>query len=131
LAGLETRVVAVRVYGRLFANAYPLALLANRTAALLRVRGGPDAGRFPPRDFEVVHDQFGEGYGHSTPAADAALARAAEAGLRLETTYSAKALAAVLASGHKGVLFWNTFSSVAPTAVGLVEELPRGIQRML
>jgi D-cysteine desulfhydrase len=124
-------VVAVRVYDRFFANAHALARLANRTAALLRERGGPDAGHFRARDFDMVHDQFGGAYGRATPAAEAALARGAEAGLHLETTYSAKALAAVLASGQKDILFWNTFSWAPPTARGEIEALPNGIKKML
>ena len=131
LAKLETRVVAVRVYDRFFAHARHLARLANRTAALLRSRGGPDAGRFRARDFDMVHDQFGGAYGRPTPAADAALARATEAGLHLETTYSAKALAAVLASERKDVLFWNTFSSAPPNTLGDPASLPPGVARML
>ena len=131
LAKLDVRVAPVRVFDRFFANARSLARLANRTAALLRASGGPDAGHFRARDFDMVHDQFGGGYGRSTPAAEQALARAAEAGLQLETTYSAKTLAAVFASGRKDILFWNTFSSTHPTTLATVDALPRGIQRML
>lgn len=136
LAKLEhARVFAVRVFDRLFAHAHGLAWLANRTAALIRAAGGPDAGHFRARDFEVVHDQFGGAYGCATPAARAALTSAASCGLQLEVTYTAKALAAVLArpKGSGRVLFWNTFSSVPldhrPRAA--LGALPAGVQRML
>jgi D-cysteine desulfhydrase len=131
----NTRVFAVRVFDRLFAHARGLAWLANRTAALLRAAGGPDAGHFRARDFEVVQDQFGGAYGCATPAARAALASAASCGLELETTYTAKALAAVLArpKGTGRVLFWDTFSSAPlddrPRAP--LDALPAGVQRML
>ena len=131
LAKLDIRLRPVRVFDRFFASARHLARLANRTAALLRRSGGPDAGHFRARDFQLVHDQFGGGYGVTTPAADQALERAAAVGLHLETTYSAKTLAAVLAAGEKDVLFWNTFSSTHPSAAGTIDALPRGIQRML
>jgi len=136
LAKLENaRIFAVRVFDRLFTHAHGLAWLANRTAALIRGAGGPDAGHFRARDFEVVHDQFGGAYGRETPAARAALAAAASCGLTLETTYTAKAFAAVLArpKGSGRILFWNTFSSAPldhrPRAA--LDALPAGVQRML
>jgi 1-aminocyclopropane-1-carboxylate deaminase/D-cysteine desulfhydrase-like pyridoxal-dependent ACC family enzyme len=136
LARLEsTRLVAVRVFDRLFANAHRLARLADRAAALLRAAGGPDAGRFRAGDFQVVHDQFGRGYGRATEAAQAALRAAADCGLRLEATYTAKALAAVLHRSRRGerVLFWNTFSSVPlegrPRAA--IATLPASVRQML
>jgi hypothetical protein len=54
--------------------------------------------------------------------------------LQLDTTYTAKTFAAVLARPRDGsrVLFWNTFSSVPledrPRAA--VDELPAGVRRM-
>jgi 1-aminocyclopropane-1-carboxylate deaminase/D-cysteine desulfhydrase-like pyridoxal-dependent ACC family enzyme len=129
------RLLAVRAYDRLLANTHHLAWLANRTAALIRAAGGPDAGRFRARDFDLIDDQFGSGYGRATPAAQAAHAVAAHWGLRVETTYTAKALAAVLARPRRRgqVVFWNTYSSVPlegrPRAA--IAALPAGLRRML
>ena len=59
---------------------------------------------------DLVHDFLGEGYGHPTPAGEAAKARAAEAGLQLESVYTAKAMAAALTLDlEPPVLFWNTY----------------------
>jgi D-cysteine desulfhydrase len=106
LAGLaaRTRVQAVRVVPAPWTSARQTASLATRTAALL--------GEPPVRttDFDMVDDQLGRAYGQATPAADAAVARAAGAGLALETTYTGKTLAALLARDHRSdVLFWNTY----------------------
>jgi D-cysteine desulfhydrase len=119
LAGLETRVVGVLATDILPPSPERLARLAR--AALRRLRradpGLPEL-RFEARDFEVARDQLGPGYGAATPEAEAALAEAAAAGLRLEPTYSAKCFAELLARGRRGelpqgpVLFWNTFNGV-------------------
>ena len=59
---------------------------------------------------EVVTDFLGAGYGHPTPEGTEAMRRAAEAGLRLEPVYTAKAMAAALALElEPPVVFWNTF----------------------
>jgi 1-aminocyclopropane-1-carboxylate deaminase/D-cysteine desulfhydrase-like pyridoxal-dependent ACC family enzyme len=66
----------------------------------------------------VEHGFFGGRYGLATGEADAAVARAASVGLRLEPTYTGKALAALLADADAGrldgkrVLFIDTFNSV-------------------
>jgi D-cysteine desulfhydrase len=111
-------VLGVRVFGRLYTNASAAARLASQTAALLRRAGGPDVGSFGPEEIEVAHEDYGDGYGHPTPAAEEArgLMRELE-GIELETTYTAKALAALRrrapALARKRVLFWNTFSSTS------------------
>ena len=54
---------------------------------------------------------IGDGYGHSTPAGEAALAEAAALGLTLEPVYTAKAWAAMRALELPGpVLFWQTYA---------------------
>ena len=120
LAGLATRILAVRVTDRIFASAASVARLARRTARRIVAAGGPDAGSLRARDLEVAHGFFGGAYGRPTPEAERALALLRDReGIVLETTYTAKALAALLARagalGGRKVLFWNTFSS-APTA---------------
>lgn len=117
LAGLRTRVLAVRVTPRIVASRGKILRLARGAAALL-VRAGDvrAAAALDSARLRVAHGQVGPGYGRSTPAADDALRRAAAAGIALETTYTAKALAAL--SGEetaRGVVcFWNTFSAVQP-----------------
>ena len=66
---------------------------------------------------------MGRGYGDPSAEAVAAQALCAEIeGLHLETTYTGKCLAALLAVGgqppYRGtnLLFWNTYSSVDPAA---------------
>jgi D-cysteine desulfhydrase len=59
---------------------------------------------------DYVRDFLGSGYGHPTPQGEAAQARAAAAGLKLEPVYTAKAMAAALALDlEPPVLFWNTY----------------------
>jgi D-cysteine desulfhydrase len=90
-----------------------VARLATRTAALLVSLGvelPPRARRFAAADLDLISDQLGPGYGAATPAAEEAVTRAAGAGLVLETTYTGKALAALLAHGGEGPrLFWLTY----------------------
>jgi D-cysteine desulfhydrase len=118
LPRLDARVVAVRVVDRLVSNARVTRRLAASTAALLTARGEHWFNRFEPPPLTVEHRFFGGAYGRATPASDAAVARAAAAGVALEPTYTGKAMAALLADADAGlldgkrVLFVNTYSSV-------------------
>jgi len=106
VAGLPTKVVAVRVVERPLVGARRVRMLARRAAARLRWRGRLGA-------LEVVHDQAGPCYGGVTGAGRRAVElAAAEEGLALETTYTGKAMAALLDRRPGGeVLFWNTHNS--------------------
>ena len=122
LSGLRTRLRGVLVTDILPPSPRRLAVAARRTLRLLR-RLAPDAAlpSVAAADLPLVRDQLGAGYGAPTPAAEEALAIAAERGLRLETTYTAKCFAALLERVRSGslsgpVLFWNTFNSVDVTA---------------
>ncbi|MEN8159507.1 MAG: pyridoxal-phosphate dependent enzyme [Myxococcota bacterium] len=119
LAGLATRPVGVLVSDILPPSAAALAKRARAVVRLLRrADPGVPAVRLGAGDFELATGQLGPGYGAATDAAREAQRLAAEVGLGLETTYTAKALAEVLARARAGalphapVLFWNTFSSV-------------------
>jgi D-cysteine desulfhydrase len=142
LAGLGTRVVAVRVTDLLPPSPAFLARLANRALAEL---AGLGAG-FPrlvltPADFVVRSDWLGPGYGAPTPeGVDARRRIAASEGLVVETTYGAKALAGALALASepawrgRPLLFWHTYSSADPGA-GIDRlpdwrELPRAVHRV-
>ena len=118
VAGLRTRVTAVRVVARPLANTPLLLWRARRVAALLaRLDPAVPRVRIVRREVDLVGDFVGEGYGAPTREAEQALAWAA-ARLRLETTYSGKALAACLTwcrdrGAGETVLFWNTHNSAS------------------
>ena len=116
LAGLRTRVHAVLVNDKLKLTESVLLRLAWRALALLERRGADVGGvDLDPGRLEIVHGFLGDGYGHPTAAADAAIRRAAETErLALEPVYTGKALAAVLAGAIPGdgpLLFWQTHSA--------------------
>jgi len=58
-------------------------------------------------------DGVGPGYGHPTPAGEEARELAARHGVTLDSTYSAKAFAALAAlpAGFRRVMFWHTFAA--------------------
>ena len=141
LAGLRARIVGVLVTDILPPNPARLARLARASLALLR-RYEPSLPtvEITPADFEVARAQLGSGYGATTPAAEAAVLAGRGAGLALETTYTAKCMAEVLARfadrrARTPALFWNTYNSAdvwktAPEPVA-EDRLPRRIRRWL
>ena len=141
LAGLRTRVVGVLVTDILPPSPRKLARMASSALRGLRRRLPriPQA-EFGAGDFEFVRSQLGAGYGAATEAARAAVAQAAGHGLRLETTYTGKCLAALIertrARPPAGpVLFWNTFNAVdvekgAPSPLD-PGALPRSLRGLL
>jgi D-cysteine desulfhydrase len=122
LAGLDTLVRAVRVSQHLGQGASARAAVARlaRQASALLCALAPAAPQFDiaPRDFDLLESHVGPGYGHSTAAAESAVEVARDkAGLALETTYTAKTLAAMLDDlaldpPHGPVAYWATASSV-------------------
>lgn len=109
LAGVGTRVHAVRVADRMWANPGTTLLLARRAARIVRRAGAPQ--RQVPRDQLVYeHSWIGDGYGTPTPAGDAANTVAVHQGITVDPTYSAKALAAALAAVRdrdvRGPIVW-------------------------
>ena len=115
---------------------------ANATLARLR-SVDPELPRLSlgPAEFPILTDQLGPGYGATTAAAEEALEAARKAGVELETTYTAKCLAEILARarsralGGGPVLFWNTFNGVdvkarAPQPLR-ADALPAAIRRRL
>jgi D-cysteine desulfhydrase len=117
LAGLRARFVGVLVTDILPPGPVRLARLARASLALMRrLDPAVPAVAIAPGDFEVARAQLGAGYGAATPAAEAAASLARDAGVALETTYTAKCLAEVLARIADGrargpVLFWNTYNA--------------------
>ena len=128
LGGLATEVHAVRVSHTSIANDAALSRLAGKTAAMLhRIDKAFPADLASRCRLILRHEYFAPGYAHSNPPTDAAIDAAADAGLRLEPTYTGKALAALLADVRGGAvrpdraLFWNTYNSAASPFAGQAE----------
>lgn len=124
LAGLRSTVVGVLVTDILPPSPRRLASLARGASRRLR-RVAPSLPRVVIRPEEVVVERayLGAGYGAVTAAGEAAQRLLAEhEGIALETTYTAKAMAAMLDLAarppyrDRPLLFWNTYSSVDPGA---------------
>jgi D-cysteine desulfhydrase len=140
LTGLRSRVASVLVTDILPPSPARLSRLANRCLQVLgeRIPGARDV-RIAPEDFSIIRDQLGPGYGAATPEAEHARQLIEDTeGIHLETTYTAKCLAALLderlpASAGGPVLFWNTYSSVDPAAhlgkLPAPQDLPRSFRR--
>jgi D-cysteine desulfhydrase len=114
LAGLRTRVVGVVVNDQLRLDAAVIVRLARRSAALLERRGARLGQlRLEPGMLDLTREEIGAGYGHPTEAAARAAGLAAEERLALDTVYTAKAMAGLLALRAEGrlgdpVLFVHT-----------------------
>ncbi len=135
--GAATRVVAVRVTPDEIANEAFAAKLAAGIVELLRsVDPAFPAPAFGDLRFELRHDFFEPGYGVPTPESSEAVALAEARNLELETTYTGKALAALVADTRDGcldpardrVLFWDTYHSGPMPAPGPVGVLPGPLQ---
>lgn len=139
-AGLDIPIVGTRITARLLTNERTLAALVNATLSRLRSAGAtglPEAAEVLSR-ITLQHDHIGAGYGKSTAAGTHATDVFGAAGLDLDTTYTAKAAAGLLAHMRAAVeaggaaaaaaapradrsaampLFWHTLSAVAPHGI--------------
>jgi len=113
LAGLATRMVAVRVVREDVARPERLTALVRDTRKLLDCPA-PSGLRLP----EIRHEFLGPGYARFTPEGVEAMDLASrELGLKLEGTYTGKAFAALVEDARHGqlegetILFWNTYNS--------------------
>jgi 1-aminocyclopropane-1-carboxylate deaminase/D-cysteine desulfhydrase-like pyridoxal-dependent ACC family enzyme len=138
LAGLTTtRIVAVQVVPPVVASRDGLAVLVTAANALM-TQLDPAVPLLDDPLASIDHrtDCFGGGYAVATPAAARAVALAAEAGLALETTYSGKALAALIADAPRldpsrgPVIFWVTCNR-QPKPAGLADVDTRAIPTAL
>ena len=119
LAGLGSRLVAVRIFPSQAMTSEAVARLANATADLMRQRGAdlPSAG-IEPSEITVASDWVGRGYGFPTPEGQRARTLLQEKhGLTLDLTYTAKAMAALLALREDGrlegpTLYWHTYNAI-------------------
>jgi len=136
LAGLNSRLIAVGVVHRSLVTRALILWYANRTAALLsRLDGSMPRLRFGSGDVTIVGDQLGDGYGHATAAAHRA-ADWARPHLALETSYTGKALAALVEphapfAGARVVLFWNTQNSSPFPIAASTDHLPERLRELL
>lgn len=120
LAGLRATVVAVRVTAERFTNAERGEKLYTATNELLH-QNDPAVPLVPFAEAALTlrHEFLGEQYALYTEAGMDAVRRLDDTeGIRLEGTYTGKALACLLADAAAGafagkrVLFWNTHNSV-------------------
>ena len=117
LAGLDTEVQAVRVSAPSIMNRARLDRLLRKTAMMMhRLDDSVPPGLAGMAKVRVRDEFFGPGYARGSPETDEAIAFSADAlGLELETTYTAKAMAALLADWRTGgdfsALYWHTYNS--------------------
>ena len=119
LSGVQSEVHAVRVSPDAIMNRKRLDRLMTKTAAMLnRLDPGIPADLHRRTRIVVRHEFYGDGYARSTPATDTAIDVARDAlDLHLESTYTGKAMAALLhdagraANRNASLMFWNTYNS--------------------
>ncbi|MGQ0561987.1 MAG: 1-aminocyclopropane-1-carboxylate deaminase/D-cysteine desulfhydrase [Gemmatimonadota bacterium] len=138
IAGLKTRIKAVRITARMVTNERALARLVHGAQAQLRRAGVElDVANDALARVELLHDYIGGGYGLETADGAQATAHFAERGIELDPTYTAKAAAALIARAAalpKPALFWQTLSSATPLErlrAGRVDELPKPFREYL
>jgi len=120
LAGLESKVIGVRVLDRIFSNERIIAWEINRTVRFLKRCGCPiHCRRYRAEDIILMHDFYGEEYAGSTVAGKVAIEITQEhEGLPLDVTYTGKTMAALMSfvatneNAGKTILFWHTLNSV-------------------
>jgi len=140
VAGVRSRVIAVRVLEEILASPWLLRRRYRATSAFLH-RLDPS---FPKRDYpreslEIRNDCLGDGYAQfTTKDVESAKLMRDHGGIILSGTYSAKAFSALVDDARKGVvkdktiLFWNTYNSrdLSAIADGIdYHLLPRGFHR--
>lgn len=125
---LDTRVVGVRVVEWYAGNRFHVARLANRTAILLGL-----SANYGWRDIDLVSGYLGEGYAEPSARGSRARTIAAEYGLALDPTYTAKTVAAIAGEfDDERVLYWHTLSSRHPEPLSTdatLERLPDSYRR--
>jgi 1-aminocyclopropane-1-carboxylate deaminase/D-cysteine desulfhydrase-like pyridoxal-dependent ACC family enzyme len=130
LAGLTSTVIGVRVIEEDVANRPKIARMVNQAARYLR-RRDPSIPpvKIAPEEVGLLDGYLGPGYAHPTDEAERAMAQVAQAGgPTLETTYTGKAMAALLdyARRHRGarLLFVDTFAESPTLEEGDYHDLP-------
>lgn len=119
VAGLKTRVVSVRVTGKKLANAKRMINLIDETNSLLcSFDSSFPRLSFSEADTDIRDNYFGEHYALFTKEGMEAVSLMREfEGIKLDGTYTGKALAALIDDAKcdklsdSVVLFWNTLNS--------------------
>ncbi|MDY6875868.1 MAG: pyridoxal-phosphate dependent enzyme [Chloroflexota bacterium] len=118
-ANLTSQVISVRVVEEKFANVRGMLKLIHKTNSFLHSLDPsfPELG-FSEEDIDIRHDFVGQQYALFTEAGMEAVTRMEKTeGIRLDGTYTGKALAALIDDVKKQdlrdkiVLFWNTYNS--------------------
>ncbi len=120
LAEVDTEVQAVRVSDSSIMNRKALDLLLNKTALMMRRHDDSVPADLASHARIRIRDEFfAPGYAQGTAATDEAIAFAKdELDLTLETTYTGKAMSALLSDWRRrerenaNVLYWHTYNSV-------------------
>ena len=121
LAGLKTKIKIIAVSMNWVINPSTVTKNANSAIKYLRKRDKtvPDL-KIKEEDIEVINGYLGSDYGIKTVRGQQAIDKIMETegkqkGFKLETTYTGKAMAAMLdfisSNKDKVVLFWNTYNS--------------------
>ncbi len=132
LVPFDSSLVAVRVSNLPTSTPERFGAELAATRAWLAARGVDLPA--PLRERVRIEGRFlGAGYGLPTDAGARAIRLAADHGLRLDATYTAKAFAAIAdgaaASRDRVVLFWHTHSAVdAPTGASRAADLPSALR---
>mgnify|MGYP001811921846 CR=1 FL=1 len=121
LVSMPCVVHAVRVTEPSYSGAHLMQGLLGKTALMMhRADSGVAADLQQRVRLHLRHSFFAGGYAHSDAATDTAVRVARdEMNIELESTYTGKAMAALLAdiesrdSSRETILFWNTYSSAA------------------
>jgi len=119
LAGLATEVHAIRVTHEFIANREAMRRLLKKSATLMsRIDASIPADLANRTRLRFRDEFFGGGYARSNDVTDRAIDIARDQlGLTLDTTYSGKAMAALLHDAEQpqfasqSMLFWNTYNS--------------------
>ncbi|HNP36375.1 MAG TPA: pyridoxal-phosphate dependent enzyme [Woeseiaceae bacterium] len=118
LTPLAIEVHAIRVTDEHVANASALKRLLSKTAALMHHFDAAIPAKLAAQAKIVLrHDFIGDGYARSNTSTERAISFARDAlGIELESTYTGKALAALLhdiaVEKVRAPLFWNTYNAV-------------------
>ena len=130
LASLTSTISGVSVIEKDVANRPKIARMVNKASRYLH-RRDPSIPliRIKPEEVDLMDGYLGPGYAHSTAKAEQAVERVVQAGGPvLETTYTGKAMAALLdhAEQHPGerLLFVDTFAENPTLEEGDYHDLP-------
>ena len=121
LLGLNIKVHAVAVSDEMFVNPNSIMINSNKTLEYLQnLDDSVPKVKVDINDFEVITGYLGSEYGVKTKRGQEAVdliskLEGKEKGFKLETTYTGKAMAAMVDfiknNKDKTVLFWNTYNS--------------------